>query len=97
MIIALSVTEFNEQLSLANSPKVIDVREPKEFDEHSIPGSVNIPLTELNDALSRFDTESDLVFVCKTGVRSLQAANFMASLGYQKVANLSGGIHQWQK
>ncbi|MDR3496171.1 MAG: rhodanese-like domain-containing protein [Ancalomicrobiaceae bacterium] len=74
---------------------LVDVREPYEFAQASIAGSVNLPL-------SRFEPEAlpepggrDLVFLCAAGVRSVNAIERcqMARLPWN--AHLAGGIRSW--
>lgn len=74
---------------------LIDVREPEEFEVCHIPGSILIPLSELEDHLDELDKEADYVIHCKMGGRSLKAAMVMKEFGFKKVINLTGGIYQW--
>jgi len=43
------------------------------------------------------DRKREVVLYCKSGVRSLHAAEELADAGFSKVANLSGGILRWSQ
>ncbi|XP_030641195.1 thiosulfate sulfurtransferase/rhodanese-like domain-containing protein 3 [Chanos chanos] len=90
---------------------VIDVREPWELREYgSIPGSVNVPLGQLNVALQLNPEEfkeryggdmpshtESVVFTCLAGVRSKTAVDTAVSLGYSNVHHYAGGWQDWAK
>ena len=72
---------------------LIDVRESYEYREGHLPGTRNVPLSELG---KRLDEISDnVVLVCASGNRSGQAAHFLSQHGFSKVANLMGGTQGW--
>ncbi|XP_062429062.1 thiosulfate sulfurtransferase/rhodanese-like domain-containing protein 3 [Rhea pennata] len=89
----------------------IDVRERWEIDRFGkIPESVNIPLSELVEALQmspgdfkeqykqKMPAKSDqMVFSCLAGGRSKQALDFAVSLGFSRVQHYSGGFEEWAK
>ena len=96
-------------LNLGEVHLVIDVREPGEFHEEHIPDAVNIPrgLLELRaDANSPVadptlnEGRSDRILVYCTkgpGARSLLAAQTLASMGYEHVEVLAGGLIAWNE
>lgn len=75
----------------------IDVREEEEHAEGHIPGAVNIPLSEFMARVDEIDEEAAVVLVCNTGVRSSQAADFLASMGYDQIYNLEEGTKGWMQ
>lgn len=87
--------QLEELLKLGIQPILIDVREPMEFRQGHITGARNVPLTALSEVIADYDLNDEIVFVCQSGVRSLQAANFWNSLGYRKAMNLEGGMDAW--
>jgi sulfur dioxygenase len=78
--------------------QVVDVREPDEFSGPlgRVPGSELIPLATLalrSESLSR---QKPIVTVCRSGARSAQATVLLGKAGFEKVANLSGGMLRWR-
>ena len=73
---------------------IIDVRTPEEYAEGHIQGALNINVksesfvTEIEN-LSKSDT---LLVYCRSGRRSLYAAQVMVSFGFQKIYDLEGGF-----
>ena len=78
--------------------QVIDVREPDEFTGPlgRIPGAVLIPLGSLARRAGEIAREKPVVTVCRAGGRSAQATNILRQAGFDKVANLSGGMLRWR-
>lgn len=77
---------------------LIDVREPSEHEAQKIPGSILIPLGQLNAASLPFVGNKKLVFHCGSGGRSSRAAEkILAENPNLDVYNLEGGIKAWLK
>jgi len=87
-----------------------DVREPAEYKDGYIAGAINIPIKSQPDAMflpedefedrfgfSKPDPEKEVVFYCKSGVRSSAAAQFAKQHGYSDVAEYRGSWLDWQK
>ena len=76
---------------------LLDVREPAELECDCIEGHVNIPLGQLTSRLSELDGwQADLVVcICRVGIRSRFAAEYLQQNGFGQVANLTGGILAW--
>lgn len=71
---------------------IIDIREPHELDEASIPCAINIPMNALlNNVDSLFDKEKVYFILCHTGQRSYYVTKVLTTKGY-KVINVIGGI-----
>ncbi len=64
------------------SAQIIDVRTPGEYAGGHAPGSLNIPLGQLEAHLGDLDKNRPVVLCCATGSRSGMAARFLQSLGY---------------
>jgi rhodanese-related sulfurtransferase len=77
-------------------PVLVDVRGPSEHARASLPGSLLIPLPELEERIDELEALKDrpLVVYCHMGVRSLNAVLFLASQGISAVS-LAGGIDRW--
>lgn len=80
----------NEDLSL------VDVRQPDEFSDFRIPGSINIPLSELfnKESLNKIPKGKQVVTICPHGNRSMVAAFALARNGIGALS-LMGGLAEW--
>jgi len=58
-------------------------------------GSVLIPLGDVPRRYAELDPEEEIVVHCKMGGRSAKAADFLRSVGFKRVRNLTGGILDW--
>jgi rhodanese-related sulfurtransferase len=78
--------------------QVIDVREPDEFNGPlgHVPGAKLIPLGTLGEKAATIDKSRPVVTVCRSGARSAQASVMLGKAGFDKVANLSGGMLRWR-
>ncbi len=76
-----------------NSPIIVDVRTPHEFQSGAYPGAVNIELDELMERYGELGTNKsrDIVVYCASGARSAYAQRMLAQIGYANVRN-GGGI-----
>lgn len=75
----------NEQLSL------VDVREVDEFESLHLEGARNLPLSQLADTYEQLDKDQLYYVICKSGMRSARACQFLAEQGYD-VINVQGGM-----
>ncbi|MGQ0653732.1 MAG: rhodanese-like domain-containing protein, partial [Betaproteobacteria bacterium] len=78
--------------------QVIDVREPDEFNGPlgHVAGARLIPMKNLMGEAGKLDRNRPIVAVCRSGARSAQATVLLGKAGFQKVANLSGGMLRWR-
>ncbi|PHR30636.1 MAG: hypothetical protein COA36_01105 [Desulfotalea sp.] len=76
--------------------QLIDVRQPKEYQEQHLPGAVLIPLNELKERLGECIPNLPTIVYCRSGVRSKAACQILQDHNFTEVLNLSGGILQWQ-
>ena len=77
------------------APFMLDVREPEEMADGVIPGSVNIPMDDVEHRLHELPADREIVVICHMGLRSAYVARRLKALGYDRVTNLSGGVHGW--
>ncbi|MCI7656623.1 rhodanese-like domain-containing protein [Anaerotignum sp.] len=71
---------------------VIDVREPGEYTQGHVPGSINIPTSQINTV--NYEKDTPLYLYCLSGGRSKMAAGFLKQKGFQNIKNM-GGIGQY--
>ena len=90
------ITKLPELLAQKPNAVLIDVRNPDEFRNERIKGSVNIPLSSIVVAAPKKIPNSDtpLLVHCLSGARSRTACEQLARLGYTDVTDL-GGIMNW--
>lgn len=77
---------------------LLDVREPDEHAQGSIPGSVHIARGQLEASVEAriADKTTPLVVMCAGGARSAFAAKTLAELGYTDVVSMDGGFNAWK-
>ncbi len=86
-------------------PLLLDIREPAEFDALHIPGSINVPRGVLEQSCEwDYDEtvpelagrrDQEIVVICRSGKRSVLAADVMQQMGFGNVASLKLGIRGW--
>ena len=93
---AISVNDLKRKLEADNgSVAIIDVREQFEYDIARIEYSRLVPLGELPDRLAEIPSEKEVVVMCKSGLRSAQAVEYLRNAGFTRAVNLDGGIDAW--
>jgi len=90
----LTPEELKGQLSNGRV-KLVDVREPHEYEICHLAGAKLVPLSELLNRLNEFDSSEAMVLYCHHGIRSRDAVEFMRGAGFQKIKSLHGGIDAW--
>ncbi len=84
-----------EAMSEQKGTVLLDVREPYEFNDCRIPGSINIPAATLQKEYGKLDKGATIIVYCRTGRRSLESCRFLDEKGFMKVINMVGGISAW--
>ena len=91
----VSARALKAELDAGRPVVLLDVREPFEWEICRIPGSVLMPLREVPARLTELDPAATVVTVCHTGMRSLDAAQFLRSRGIANARSLRGGVAGW--
>lgn len=78
---------------------LIDVREPDEYADGHAPGSVLIPVGQLNKRLKELDgyQNKPVVLICRSGRRSVAAAEVLQKAGFAEIRNVVGGMTAWER
>jgi rhodanese-related sulfurtransferase len=76
---------------------IVDVREPYELREGYFPGAVHIPLRSLSPRMKELDPSKEIVVVCRSGNRSITAAQFLQQGGFPQVSSMAGGMIGWTR
>ncbi len=88
---APNMDEGVRQFRATERAVLVDVREPDEYAGGHVPGSINLPLSQIRSAESVLTDKSQPVFVyCLSGGRSGQATSFLVRMGYTAVTNIGG-------
>jgi glyoxylase-like metal-dependent hydrolase (beta-lactamase superfamily II)/rhodanese-related sulfurtransferase len=97
----ISVEELEARRRGSEPPFLLDVRQPDEYvgPLGHLPGAVLIPLPELARRLQELEPhrQRTIVTVCRSGARSLTAANILLQAGFREVINLTGGTQAWNQ
>jgi rhodanese-related sulfurtransferase len=80
----------------ASGTWLLDVREQSEWDLGHSPLAHLIPLSELGARLGEIPTDEQVLVVCRSGARSLRAADALIDAGFDAV-NVSGGMLAWSR
>ena len=75
---------------------VLDVREVDEFEALHLEGAQNLPLSQLADTYEQLDKDHLHYVICKSGMRSARACQFLAEQGYD-VINVQGGMMAFEE
>ncbi|HUS34999.1 MAG TPA: rhodanese-like domain-containing protein [Verrucomicrobiae bacterium] len=96
---SITASELAGLLKLVDAPKLLDVREPEEFEIASLPGARLVPLGQIPASLEQIaDWKNEAIVVyCHHGIRSMHAITFLEHAGFKNLANLSGGIDAWSR
>lgn len=79
------------QLYQKEALSVLDVREVEEFEALHLEGARNFPLSQLADTYEQLDKDNLYYVICKSGIRSARACQFLSEQGYE-VINVQGGM-----
>ena len=88
------VTVEELESALQSGARLVDVREPDEYEAGHVPGAVLVPLATVPEALDRFAADATTYVICKTGGRSFRACEFLDDQGLA-VVNVAGGTLAW--
>ncbi|MGK2860163.1 MAG: molybdopterin-synthase adenylyltransferase MoeB [Thermoanaerobaculia bacterium] len=87
--------ELAAVLGKLGAPRLVDVREPTEWQMGRIAGADLIPLRDLPRRIDELAPGEEVVCYCATGVRSAHATKILRDAGFSKTRNLIGGMRRW--
>ena len=93
------IKEITSEELLNKLPKVqlIDIREPYEYEEGNIKGSINIPMGSFLEKLDKLNKTKQIVIYCNTGRRSKPVVYMTHKLHGYTLYNLEGGYKNFLK
>ena len=87
----ITADEVVQLLDANEDLNIIDVREDFEVEHGMIPGATHIPLGQIPERMNELNNENSYIVVCKGGVRSASACEFLEEHGFD-VTSLEGGM-----
>ncbi len=94
--IQISPQKAAEALKSANPPRLLDVRDPKEWELAHIEGAVLVT-EEVARQIMTWPKDTHIIFHCHSGKRSMDAAAYFAGHGYVNSQSMTGGIDAWSR
>ncbi len=89
--------ELKGRLDAGEQVVLIDVREPEEWAQGTIPGAHTVPRGVLEGAVdAQVPRDATVVLYCAAGNRSALAGRSLKEMGFARVENLEGGFAGWQ-
>jgi molybdopterin/thiamine biosynthesis adenylyltransferase/rhodanese-related sulfurtransferase len=99
-ITELTPEQANEELEAGGDHLLLDTREPHEYAEAHLEGAKLVPPAEVAERIDEIapDPSQRIIVYCRTGNRSARAVHqLQEQFGYDNIANVSGGIVEWQQ
>ncbi len=87
--------QFEERRRRGEALRLVDVREPAEYELARVEGAELLPLSRFHEWAGALDPAEEIVFMCHHGIRSAQVCAFLARQGFTRLHNLAGGIERW--
>ena len=75
----------------AKNGYLLDVRDPFEISVENLPGTVNIPLSQLRARMNEIPRDREILVLCRSGQRAYSATRILLQNGF-KARNISGGM-----
>ena len=76
---------------------LVDVRTPEEYGQGHVPGAALKPLDRLADLSADLPKQLEVHLICRSGMRSQQAAKILAAQGFTRLVNIEGGTMEWAR
>ena len=97
----IAVEQVKKMLDARHSFKLIDVREPSEYEICKIAQATLIPLGDIEakdqEKLNGLSPDEEIVLHCKAGVRSMKALKALKDMGFSNLKSMRGGINEWSE
>jgi rhodanese-related sulfurtransferase len=75
---------------------LLDVRDPDEWAFGHAPQAHHVPMMQIPARVDEVPADRDVVVVCRVGARSAQVVAYLRAQGFERVANLDGGMIAWE-
>jgi rhodanese-related sulfurtransferase len=91
----ITPSEYAARAARGERVRLIDVREPDEFELARVEGAELLPLSRMAEWEGALKDDEEIVFMCHHGIRSGHVCAHLARKGFTKLYNLAGGIDRW--
>ncbi len=88
-------SELKQILDVGEPVRIVDVRQPIEWEIVHLEGATLIPHDRLSFELDAIDRDEQIVVVCRSGLRSARVVAELRESGFRNARNLAGGIIAW--
>ena len=95
MIEDITPSEYIRRCDSGELWQLLDVRDAWEIAIARIEQTIDIPMTEISARFTELDTSRPVAVLCHSGGRSARVANYLSQCGFDRVANIVGGIEAW--
>jgi rhodanese-related sulfurtransferase len=76
---------------------LVDARELSEWQQGHIPGAMHIPLGSLSRCLQELNPSREVITICRSGHRSISAAQILQQGGFSQVSSMASGMIRWTR
>lgn len=91
----ISPAELQTLLGAGEQIRLIDVREPEEYEAARIEAAELLPLSRFHEWMGSLAPDAAIVFMCHHGMRSAHVCEYLSREGFSNLRNLAGGIDRW--
>lgn len=93
-LIPLKPTDVAERLA-GGRAVLVDIREPDEFARRHVKGALSRPLSAFDQAHLKIQPSTDVVFTCRSGMRTSSNCTRLAAAVEGDAYMLEGGVDAW--
>ncbi|KJS80670.1 MAG: hypothetical protein JM58_18540, partial [Peptococcaceae bacterium BICA1-8] len=81
----IDLVEFETLMILGDLKEyfLLDVRENEDFQQEKIPGSVNIPYSQLTTKINEIPSEQKVIIISQKGLIAAQISSLLNACGYR--------------
>jgi rhodanese-related sulfurtransferase len=90
----INVEELNQRLKAQTRLQLVDVRSAGEYATGHIPGTLNVPMEQIEARISDLILDGPVILICQGGQRACICAELIASK-HKNVSVLEGGTSAW--
>ncbi len=89
---SITAEQMGTRMKEEGAATVLDVRKPGEYTAEHVDGSSTFPLDYINEEMGKINKNNSYMLYCGSGYRSVIAASILKARGYDKIADVQGGI-----